>query len=141
MTLLTTVGIAIGGCNEKRAELASSTLDLGAIALVTAAMPADVGEDAAQRVVALQSRIIRGERVSESLERLGWTFVELARAGHDEGYYRLALEAASAIDESAGDASAADLLRGHALLALHRFAEAEAVAVRLFVRGWFWELV
>ena len=85
------------------------------------------------RIAKLQEHAVRA-RDGTSLEQLGWTFVEVARAAQDDGFYQLALATAQAIDEVNGNGDAADLLRGHALLSLHRFAEAEDVAQRLAAR-------
>jgi len=70
------------------------------------------------------------------LERLGWAYVAKARVSADNGYYVLAGQTATCLDDRQPGAPEALLLRGHVLHQLHRFAAAEAVARRLVqVRG------
>jgi tetratricopeptide (TPR) repeat protein len=66
-----------------------------------------------------------------ALERLGWTYVEKARLSYDQGFYRLAEQAALCMDEKRPGTPEALLLRGHVYHNLHRFKEGEAVARRL----------
>ena len=65
------------------------------------------------------------------VERLGWAFVEAARNEEDDGYYLLAERTAGAIDTLWPGSPESALLRGHVLVNLHRFAEAEEIAQRL----------
>ena len=65
------------------------------------------------------------------LDRLGWLFVAQARASHDPGFYKLAEHCALALAVEDAANPGALLLRGHVSQALHRFAEAEAIARRL----------
>ncbi len=90
----------------------------------------------------LQQRIRAGRQqpAQQSLpmiERLGWSYVEKARASFDPGYYKLAeqcaacLEAKQAQKPGEKQNASALLLRGHVLHSLHRFAEAESLAREL----------
>ena len=88
-------------------------------------------EPADARIRVLQQRLATGGPQVEVLERLGWSFVAKAQASADPGYFTLAERCAVAMDELEPDAAAARLLRGHALLSLHRFREAEPIARRL----------
>lgn len=67
----------------------------------------------------------------DALEQLGWAFVAKARATLDDGYYSLALLTADVSESRHGITSGERLLRGHVLLNLHRFREAEAIARKL----------
>jgi tetratricopeptide (TPR) repeat protein len=66
-----------------------------------------------------------------SLEKLGRLFVTQARLSFDPGYYTLAEQCARLLAEKNPQSPQALLLQGHALLAMHRFREAEVVARRL----------
>ena len=76
----------------------------------------------------LQRRVAEAGDPIPHLDRLGWAFVEKARREADPGYYRLAERSGAAMAELGADGPEAWLLRGHALHALHRFAEAEPLA-------------
>ncbi len=77
----------------------------------------------------LQASIKEGRNVDAYIIRLGWAFVSKARASSDPGYYKLAELCAQFPANS--DESDALLLRGHIADALHRFADAEAMARKL----------
>lgn len=85
--------------------------------------------DLDRRIVDLQARVAASRRPAPLLQNLGWSFVTKARRTHDAGFYKLAEQCAALM--ATDDPHGADLLRGHALHAMHRFAEAEAVARRL----------
>ena len=90
------------------------------------------------------------QQVLPTIEQLGWSYVEKARVSFDPGFYQLAEQCATCLElksaqlmnaksqeptfaplsPQAAKASAM-LLRGHALHALHRFAEAEQIAREL----------
>ena len=78
-----------------------------------------------------QSKIAEQPESTALVERLGWAFVTKARLTNDPGFYKLAELCASRVLAAAPDESDALLLRGHILHALHRFHDAEAVAVAL----------
>ncbi|HQR36142.1 MAG TPA: tetratricopeptide repeat protein [Blastocatellia bacterium] len=90
------------------------------------------------------------DQVLPEIEKLGWHYVEKARASFDPGYYKLAEQCAACLEaklaqpvkaETAAQTFAplspkaakasALLLRGHVLHSLHRFAEAETIAREL----------
>ncbi len=75
-----------------------------------------------------QERVRAPESQEFHYERLGWAFVAKARRTQDAGCYRLAEAVAEAMAARFGPSPDAQLLRGHALHNLHRFAEAEQVA-------------
>ena len=88
------------------------------------------------QILAAQQRA-SGTSDPRSLEKLGWLFVQKARLSHDPGYYKLAEQAALAIEAAQPDQPDALLLRGHVAGAMHRFREAEAVARRLVAQREF----
>lgn len=97
-----------------------------ALALVLA--PQAGGSRVDERIRMLQRRLSRAEPDPALLERLGWTFVAKAQASDDPGYFALAERAAAAIDSVRPGSRAGLLLRAHALVSLHRFAEAQPLA-------------
>ncbi len=103
------------------------------LALILAPQP---GKDPLDRELArLQDKIRANRAAKPQILQLGWIFVSKARMTGDPGYYKMAEECA----QLSGDESASLLLRGHIDHALHRFAEAEAVAQRLVTEknpGW-----
>lgn len=90
------------------------------------------GNDKADRDIAeLQGKIREDRGANPLIERLGWAFIAKARLSSDPGFYPLAEQAAKVIRaRTPGDAGAA-LLLGHTYHAMHRFADAEAVAHEL----------
>jgi tetratricopeptide (TPR) repeat protein len=81
-----------------------------------------------ERIRALQRRLAAEGPQIEVLERLGWSFADKAQASSDPGYFTLAERCALAMDEREPGTATARLLRGHALVSLHRFREAEPIA-------------
>jgi tetratricopeptide (TPR) repeat protein len=75
-----------------------------------------------------QQRLASSPEPLPHLDRLGWLFVAKARRESDPGYYHLAERCAAAMAEIVEYGPEAQLLRGHALHGLHRFAEAEREA-------------
>lgn len=84
------------------------------------------------------------------IEKLGWNYVEKARASFDPGFYKLAEQCAACLEAKSAQLGktpataqsfspmsqqsakqGALLLRGHVLHSLHRFAEAEQIARQL----------
>jgi tetratricopeptide (TPR) repeat protein len=86
------------------------------------------GGRASLEIARLQDAIRRGGASPLLLERLGWAFVARAREIDDDALYERAERCARALEARAPGNPGARLLRGHALVALHRFAEAEAIA-------------
>ena len=83
-----------------------------------------------------QARAREGNADAAGFERLGWAFVAKARRTLDAGYYALAEKTAEVMKQRFGASPGEQLLRGHVLNNLHRFAEAEKVARELVrVRG------
>lgn len=87
-----------------------------------------------------------------TIEKLGWSYVEKARASFDPGFYKLAEQCATCLELKSAQLATAKpanpeksfapmspqssqasalLLRGHVLHSLHRFAEAEQIARQL----------
>ncbi len=119
------------------------------------ALAAQNGDGRLEREIRqLQQKIRVSPQPLPLIEKLGWSYVEKARASFDPGYYKLAeqcaacLEAKQAEMKKNGQQSSANgstlnaqseqsaksaslLLRGHALHNLHRFAEAEQLAREL----------
>ncbi len=90
------------------------------------------GDDEADRTIRRYQEHVRdGRLVDPSLERLGWAFVAKARESFDPGYYTLAANCATALASRDPDSNEARLLCGHIAHNLHRFQEAEAIALEL----------
>jgi len=99
------------------------------LAVVLAAAP--TGGDAQEREIARIQASLRAGGPPRLLERLAWLFIERGRAQEDPGFTKLAEHAARALEERIPGDAGARLVRGHALVSLHRFAEAEALAREL----------
>ncbi len=102
-------------------------------ALILAAQPGATALD--REVARLQNKIRTGHAVEPQIIQLGWAFVAKARVTGDPGYYKIAQQCA----QLGGDGTDSRLLRGHIDHALHRFAEAEAIARQLTTEkqaGW-----
>jgi tetratricopeptide (TPR) repeat protein len=130
-------------------DAASEKLQPCEIALAERTGSTKVDEDirAVQKKIRSQQN---SQQVLPTIEQLGWSYVEKARASFDPGFYKLAEQCATCLElKSAQLANAksqqpefaplspqsakasAMLLRGHALHALHSFAEAEQIAREL----------
>ena len=88
-----------------------------------------------EEIARLQRDAERADDPSQALQKLGWKYIEEARTTYDPGYYKLAEQCALCM-ETIGKRSRiprtdALLLRGHALVNMHRFSEAEPVAREL----------
>jgi tetratricopeptide (TPR) repeat protein len=125
------LALAMGALAAVRSGSSPPAARSEALAIVLAPQPGDDVLDRQTR--GLQERLSTATPDPALLERLGWTFVAKAQASDDPGYFSIALAAAEAMDAAAAGSPAARLLRGHALLSLHRFAEAEPIARRLAV--------
>jgi tetratricopeptide (TPR) repeat protein len=86
------------------------------------------GDDAQAREIRRLQEALRAGGRPQLLERLAWSFVARARSEEDPGFTKLAEHAARALEAQVPGDAGARLVLGHALLALHRFAEAEVVA-------------
>lgn len=93
---------------------------------------------AGPKVARYQEAVRRANRPIPALERLGWTFVEVARIDSDPGFYRLAEQVAQCIEAKQPDSAEALLLWGHVMHNLHRFKEAEATARKLVAQRGTW---
>jgi tetratricopeptide (TPR) repeat protein len=145
LSLVVTLGAFAAGCRPASSATPAAWPAPCALALAPQPERREGGRLSAE-ISRLQEKVRSARAASRplapELERLGWKFVEQARATYDAGYYKLA-EACALCAETRpggaaqgtaleGEASAgALLLRGHALHNLHRFKEAEAVARRL----------
>jgi tetratricopeptide (TPR) repeat protein len=83
------------------------------------------------RIAQTQARVKSGPNSAAQVERLGWLFVEKARVSNDPGFYKLAEECALCLESANSNSPDALLLRGHVLHSLHRFKEAESLALDL----------
>jgi len=83
------------------------------------------------RIAETQARVKSGPNSPAQIERLGWLFVEKARVSNDPGFYKLAEQCALCLESAHGNSLDALLLRGHVLHSLHRFKEAESLALDL----------
>lgn len=82
-------------------------------------------------IIRLQDTAKHSTDRSQTFERLGWAYVQKARASFDQGFYILAEQCAACISSQHPDSQEALLLKGFVLCNLHRFKEAEAIARRL----------
>lgn len=78
-----------------------------------------------------QRRVREASEPRPFLEQLGWLYVAKARQSSDEGFYKLAEHCALALEATEPGNPDALLLRGHVLISLHHFTEAEAIASQL----------
>jgi tetratricopeptide (TPR) repeat protein len=124
--LLTVASLAVlVGCGRPVSQSASDALSPACRAAVASGgreLPID------REIAELQARVTNSPRRRETLEQLGYQFVNRARLANDPGAYTLAERVAICIEEQNPGDPAALLLRGHALHQLHRFHEAEAIA-------------
>jgi hypothetical protein len=149
VALLITSLIAANACRLASGREAINSTSPCHLALAQHSGEAEIDK----RMARLQHDIRANARPSQNnalIEKLGWSFVEKARASDDPGFYRLAEQCALCLEsrQSASkqnDQPAANqplssdqslrasalLLRGHALHNLHRFAEAEKLAREL----------
>jgi len=83
------------------------------------------------QIAQAQARVKSSRNPAAQVERLGWLFVEKARVSNDPGFYKLAEQCALCLESAHSNSSEALLLRGHVLHSLHRFKEAESLALEL----------
>jgi tetratricopeptide (TPR) repeat protein len=87
--------------------------------------------DLDKKIAETQSRIRKTANASPLVERLGWLYVEKARISNDPGFYKLAEQCAFCLESAHANAPEALLLKGHVWHSLHRFKEAEPLALTL----------
>ena len=156
LSLLTVSMLATNAC--RTTDAASNKLQPCEIALAEH----DGNSKLDDEIRAIQKKI-RAQQGSQqalpTIEKLGWSYVEKARASFDPGFYKLAEQCATCLElksaqlakaKPANSANSANsesqsfapmspqssqasalLLRGHVLHSLHRFAEAEQIARQL----------
>jgi tetratricopeptide (TPR) repeat protein len=126
--------LALAGCggSQPTATVAASGVGACDVAL------AEGSAGGHARIVQLQSRARAAAMRTAHVEKLGWAFVAAARESGDAGYYGLALQAADCLDEQKAGSPEALLLRAHAQLQQHRFAEAEESARALVALRGSW---
>ena len=79
-----------------------------------------------------KARSEKKDQANMSLERLGWKYIEKARATYDPGYFKLAEACAECLSaQNSATLPEALLLRGHALHQMHNFKAAEPIAREL----------
>src|SRR5262249_27609184 len=120
--------ISCDSSDRDRLPRASRPTKPGALDIVLA--PHAGSEPLDDDIRTLQREIAKVADPVSRLERLGWLFVAKARRTHDDGFYKLAEQCAACLDEK-GQTATGQLLRGHVLHNLHRFAQAEALAREL----------
>jgi tetratricopeptide (TPR) repeat protein len=79
----------------------------------------------------LQDQARKPEAPGQPIEKLGWKFVQKARASFDPGYYKLAESCALCMESRAPNSPEALLLHGHVMDSLHKFSQAEGLARQL----------
>jgi tetratricopeptide (TPR) repeat protein len=83
------------------------------------------------QIAQTQAQVKSNLNVEPQIERLGWLFVQKARLSSDPGFYKLAEQCALCLESVRSNSPAALLLKGHVLHSLHRFKEAEPIALHL----------
>jgi tetratricopeptide (TPR) repeat protein len=86
------------------------------------------------QIAQTQARVRSSRNPGPQVERLGWLFVEKARVSNDPGFYKLAEQCALCLESANSNSPEALLLKGHVLHSLHRFKEAEPLALDLVKR-------
>ncbi|MFN2476043.1 MAG: tetratricopeptide repeat protein [Chthoniobacterales bacterium] len=131
--LLIAAAIFFANVRERVASVAPAKSVASAVAEPLAVILTPMGgDDKADRDIAdLQGKIRQDRSANLLIERLGWAFIAKARLSSDPGFYPLAEQAANVIRTRAPADPGAALLLGHTYHAMHRFAEAEAVAREL----------
>jgi tetratricopeptide (TPR) repeat protein len=86
------------------------------------------------QIAQTQARVKSSVNPGPQIERLGWLFVEKARLSNDPGFYKLAEQCALCLESLHNNSPEALLLKGHVLHSLHRFKEAEPLALDLAKR-------
>ncbi len=142
--LLIAALIAFNACRSASGSGAMNSTSPCQIALAEHQGEAEIDKQIAR----LQRDIRTNARPAQTnalVEKLGWSFVEKARASFDPGFYKLAEQCALCLESKQNEKQPDDqplasaqslraaslLLRGHALHNLHRFAEAERIAREL----------
>ena len=98
-----------------------------------------VGSDRSDlEIIRRQKQVETDHNSVAYLERLGWSYVNKARISFDPGFYHLAEQTASCIDSKLEKSSESLLLRGHVLHNLHRFKQAERIAIELIDQRGLW---
>jgi tetratricopeptide (TPR) repeat protein len=98
---------------------------LSAVLAAPAATPA-------QKLILQQQELVRSQPQNlGALEKLGRLYISAARLSYDESMYELALGCAQLMRAQQAGHPQGLLLEGHALLAMHRFHEAEDLAHEL----------
>jgi len=123
LLLATAVGCRAAGTNQPSPD---------ACALALAPHSGNTSIDL--EIIRLQDTAKHSTDRSQIFERLGWAYVQKARAAFDQGFYKLAEQCADCISSHQPDSQEALLLKGYVLCNLHRFKEAEAIARRLTER-------
>ena len=90
------------------------------------------GNEAIDREIrGLQAGVRANPERTDTMKRLGWAFVAKARLSYDPGYYKIAEQCSLCIRLKNGEDPDALLLQGHILQSLHKFKEAEPIALKL----------
>lgn len=84
-----------------------------------------------KQIQALQTAIRQKPDDTRRIEQLGRLFITQARVENDDGAYKLAEQCSVVLEAMDPINPVALVIRGHALLAMHKFREAEAVARQL----------
>lgn len=93
--------------------------------------PSDGTSSEDKEISRWQAKVSGPSPTQAEFDRLGWAFISKARRTQDAGFYKLAEETARLMEARFGANPESQLLRGHVLHNLHRFAEAEILAREL----------
>ncbi|NOT64043.1 MAG: hypothetical protein HOP19_27840 [Acidobacteria bacterium] len=136
------LAVLASGCATTKAAKSAPALASGSCAI---ALLAHQGEETFDRELRQRQSKIKqmheqGLDVAANVEALGWRFVEKARRSYDPGFYKMAEQCATCVEALNAERltepgklknAAALLLRGHILQNLHRFSEAQPLAIEL----------
>lgn len=90
------------------------------------------GNEAIDREIrGLQEEARANPKHTDAMKRLGWAFVTKARLSYDPGFYKLGEQCSLCVQLKNGADPDALLLQGHILQSLHKFKDAEPIALKL----------
>jgi tetratricopeptide (TPR) repeat protein len=141
--------ISLGGCvlfalafglweTGSRTQLSRSSLSrgerlsAGEVNPCAIALAPHKGNEAIDREIRdLQGKVRANPEHADTIKRLGWAFVTKARLSYDHGYYKIGEQCSLCVRLKKGEDPDALLLQGHILQSLHKFKDAEPIAVKL----------
>ena len=112
---------------SREESLSTREIDPCAIALA----PHKGNEAIDREIRGLQGEARANPERTDTIKRLGWAFVTKARLSYDPGYYKIGEQCSLCVRLKNGEDADALLLQGHILQSLHKFKDAEPIALKL----------